>query len=193
MMMMNLLAVNVRQDLGTLLVGIPLRILIVVVIAAILQVIAVRSIHKIASRAIANAQRKRGVASETDGPAARTEQRAHAIGSLATSVVSLLIWTNAVLIILPLLGINITPILTSAGVAGIALAFGAQTLIKDYLSGIFMIVEDQFGVGDEVEMGGVIGTVEEVSLRTTRVRDADGVIWHLRNGEIVSVGNRSQL
>ena len=94
--------------------------------------------------------------------------------------------------ILPILGINITPIIASAGVVGIALAFGAQTLVRDYISGIFLILEDQYGVGDEIVIGTVTGTVEEVLLRTTRLRDAEGTLWHFRNGEILSVGNRSQ-
>ena len=75
---------------------------------------------------------------------------------------------------------------------GIALAFGAQTLVRDYISGIFLILEDQYGVGDEIVIGTVTGTVEEVLLRTTRLRDAEGTLWHFRNGEILSVGNRSQ-
>ena len=122
----------------------------------------------------------------------RLAQRAGAIGSLLVSFVSILIWVNALLVILPILGINITPIIASAGVVGIALAFGAQTLVRDYISGIFLILEDQYGVGDEIVIGTVTGTVEEVLLRTTRLRDAEGTLWHFRNGEILSVGNRSQ-
>ena len=96
------------------------------------------------------------------------------------------------LTILPLLGIDIAPLLASAGVIGVALGFGAQTLVKDYLSGIFMIIEDQYGVGDVVDVGPVIGTVEEVALRFTRLRDMSGVVWYVRNGEILRVANRSQ-
>ena len=94
--------------------------------------------------------------------------------------------------ILPLLGINVGPLLASAGVIGVALGFGAQTLVKDYLSGIFLIIEDQYGVGDLVDVGPVIGTVEEVALRFTRLRDQTGVVWYVRNGEILRVANRSQ-
>jgi small conductance mechanosensitive channel len=106
--------------------------------------------------------------------------------------VSLLIWINALLVILELIGINITPLLASAGVVGVALAFGAQTLVKDYLAGIFLIIEDQYGVGDVVQFDAVTGVIEEVALRTTRVRDFTGVVWYLRNGEILNVANRSQ-
>jgi small conductance mechanosensitive channel len=83
-------------------------------------------------------------------------------------------------------------LLASAGVVGVALGFGAQTMVKDYLSGIFLIIEDQFGVGDVVDLGPVIGTVEEVALRYTRLRDLSGVVWYVRNGEILRVANRSQ-
>ena len=91
-----------------------------------------------------------------------------------------------------LLGIPLGPLLASAGVAGVALGFGAQSLVKDFLSGIFMILEDQYGVGDVIDTGEAIGTVEEVTLRITRLRDANGVTWYVRNGEIIRVGNRSQ-
>jgi small-conductance mechanosensitive channel len=91
-----------------------------------------------------------------------------------------------------LVGIPLAPLLASAGVGGVALGFGAQSLVKDFLSGIFMIMEDQYGVGDVVDLGEVVGTVEDVSLRITTLRDANGVTWHVRNGEILRVGNKSQ-
>ncbi len=122
----------------------------------------------------------------------RTEQRAAAIGTLLRSVVAITVWAIALLTILPLLGVDIAPLLASAGVVGVALGFGAQTMVKDYLSGIFIIVEDQFGVGDVVDVGPVLGTVEEVALRYTRLRDLSGVVWYVRNGEILRVANRSQ-
>jgi small conductance mechanosensitive channel len=90
------------------------------------------------------------------------------------------------------LGLPLGPLLASAGVGGIALAFGAQSLVKDVLSGIFMILEDQYGVGDVIDAGEAIGTVEDVTLRVTRVRDASGIVWYIRNGGIVRIGNRSQ-
>lgn len=179
------------QDLGALLVGAPLRIAVVLLIAVALQVIAVRVIRHVIRRTVERASAKNSARASGDS-ATRLAQRAGAIGSLLISVVSVVIWINALLIILETLGINITPIVASAGVAGIALAFGAQTLIKDYISGILLILEDQYGVGDVVVIGTVTGTVEEVLLRTTRLRDADGTLWHIRNGEILSVGNRSQ-
>ena len=122
----------------------------------------------------------------------RREQRAEAVGQLLQSALGLTIWGTASLLILTQLGINVAPLIASAGVVGVALGFGAQTLIKDYLSGFFMIVEDQYGVGDLVDVGVVIGTVEEVALRITRIRDPNGVVWYVRNGEILRVANQSQ-
>ncbi|NQW71732.1 MAG: mechanosensitive ion channel family protein, partial [Actinobacteria bacterium] len=102
------------------------------------------------------------------------------------------VWGVAIIVILEALNVDIAPLLASAGVIGVILGFGAQTLIKDYLAGIFIILEDQFGVGDIVDVGPVVGTVEEVSLRYTRLRDMSGVVWYVRNGEILRVANRSQ-
>ncbi|MBW8752500.1 MAG: mechanosensitive ion channel family protein [Propionibacteriales bacterium] len=90
------------------------------------------------------------------------------------------------------LGYDIAPLITSAGILGVALGFGAQSLVKDFLSGIFMIFEDQYGVGDTINLGEVAGTVEAVSMRVTRLRDVDGTVWYVRNGEILRVGNQSQ-
>lgn len=122
----------------------------------------------------------------------RRVQRANAVSSLLANTVAVIAVGIAILTILPLLGVDIAPLLASAGVLGVALGFGAQNLVKDYLSGIFMVLEDQFGVGDTVELSGVVGTVEEVTLRITRLRDLSGVVWYVRNGEVLTVGNRSQ-
>ena len=122
----------------------------------------------------------------------RREQRFEAISQLLRSITTFTIVTLALLIILGQLGVNMAPLLASAGVIGVALGFGAQTLVKDFLSGIFLVLEDQFGVGDVVDLGPATGTVEEVTLRVTRVRDMSGIVWYVRNGEILRVGNRSQ-
>ena len=87
---------------------------------------------------------------------------------------------------------DIAPLLTSVGILGVAIGFGAQQLIRDFLAGIFITIEDQYGIGDVIETSEVVGTVESVGLRITRVRSEDGAIWYLRNGEILRVGNRSQ-
>jgi len=89
-------------------------------------------------------------------------------------------------------GVDLAPLIAGAGIVGIALGFGAQSLVKDFLSGIFMLLEDQFGVGDVIDCGEASGVVEGVSLRTTRLRDVEGTVWHVPNGQIVRVGNKSQ-
>jgi small conductance mechanosensitive channel len=122
----------------------------------------------------------------------RREQRAQALGQLLRSVMTFIVFGIALLIVMTELGIDIAPLLASAGVVGVALGFGAQTLVKDFLSGIFLVMEDQYGPGDVVDLGPAIGTVEEVTLRITRVRDMSGIVWYVRNGEILRVGNRSQ-
>lgn len=122
----------------------------------------------------------------------RHRQRVETFGSLLRNIVNILTVIIAVLMILSVLGVPTAPLLASAGVGGVALGFGAQSLVKDYLSGIFMLTEDQFGVGDIVEVGAVRGTVLEVNLRITKVRAVDGVVWYVRNGEILTLGNISQ-
>jgi small-conductance mechanosensitive channel len=123
---------------------------------------------------------------------ARHQQRTATLGSLLRSSVTFVVGLVAMLTVMALVGIPLGPLLASAGVGGVALGFGAQSLVKDFLSGVFMILEDQYGVGDVIDTGEAIGTVEEVSLRVTRLRDANGVTWYIRNGEIIRIGNLSQ-
>lgn len=122
----------------------------------------------------------------------RQAQRLETLGSLLRSIVSVFVWVIAAILIGYELGINMGPIIASAGVGGVALAFGAQSLVKDFLSGLFMMFEDQYGVGDLIDTGEAVGTVEEVTLRVTRLRDATGVVWYVRNGEIIRIANRTQ-
>lgn len=122
----------------------------------------------------------------------RQGQRAAALGSLARSIVTVVIVTVTLFMALNLFGYNLAPLLASAGVVGVALGFGAQNLVKDFLAGVAMLFEDQFGVGDVVDMEKASGTVESVGLRVTRLRDATGMIWYVRNGEVLRVGNKSQ-
>lgn len=122
----------------------------------------------------------------------RRSQRAHTIGSLLTSVLSVVVVVIVIIYVLKFLNVDIAPLLTSVGILGVAIGFGAQQLIRDFLSGIFITIEDQFGIGDVIVTAEVIGTVESVGLRITRLRAEDGAIWYLRNGEILRVGNRSQ-
>ncbi len=122
----------------------------------------------------------------------RRAQRARTMGSLAKSVVTAVVLTMVTIMGLSELGLDVAPLIASAGIVGIALGFGAQSLVSDFLSGIFMLVEDQYGVGDEIDLGEAYGIVEAVSLRVTRLRDLHGTVWYVRNGEIVRVGNASQ-
>jgi small conductance mechanosensitive channel len=124
--------------------------------------------------------------------AARREQRAKTMASLLKSVVTAVVFTMVAIMALSEIGVNVAPLIASAGIIGLALGFGAQSLVQDFLSGIFMILEDQYGVGDVIDAGEASGTVEAVSLRVTRLRDVDGTVWYVRNGEILRIGNMSQ-
>jgi small-conductance mechanosensitive channel len=123
----------------------------------------------------------------------RRVQRAKTMGSLLKSITSGVIVAVIFTMMLSAVGLDIGPVLASAGILGVALGFGSQTLVKDFLSGIFLIFEDQYGVGDVVDVGeSLSGTVEAVSLRVTRLRDTNGTVWYVRNGELLRVGNMSQ-
>ncbi|SBT46281.1 mechanosensitive ion channel family protein [Micromonospora auratinigra] len=122
----------------------------------------------------------------------RRRQRAEAIGSVLRSMVTAFIFGIALLMVLKEFSFDLAPLLASAGIAGVALGFGAQSLVKDLIAGLFMLIEDQYGVGDTVDLGEATGVVESVGLRVTTVRDGRGVLWYIRNGEIVRVGNKSQ-
>lgn len=122
----------------------------------------------------------------------RHQQRVQTTGSLLRNIVDVVIVAVTVITVLAIVGVPMGPFLASAGVGGLAIGFGAQSLVKDYISGIFMLMEDQFGVGDLVEVGDITGTVLEVNLRITKLRALDGKVFYVRNGEILTVGNISQ-
>nr|WP_237707876.1 mechanosensitive ion channel domain-containing protein [Hoyosella subflava] len=122
----------------------------------------------------------------------RNAQRRKTIASVFKSTVTLMLFTWVALTILTIVGINVAPFIASAGVIGIALGWGAQSLVRDFLSGIFMLLEDQYGVGDIVDFGEAVGTVEHVGLRVTTLRALNGTVWYVRNGEVLRVGNHSQ-
>jgi small-conductance mechanosensitive channel len=119
-------------------------------------------------------------------------RRVETVAALIRSTASATVWTIAVLMALSELGLNLGPLIAGAGIVGVAVGFGAQNLVRDFLSGIFMLLEDQYGVGDVIDAGAATGTVESISLRTTRLRDVNGTVWHLPNGHIERIGNRSQ-
>ncbi len=181
------------------LLGAPLRIVLTLVVAYVARRLVHRAITSAINASIARSEaaqakrdhkRSRGMSANTVRE--RSRQRALTTGSLLRSIATIVIATITALTVLALMAIPLAPLLASAGVGGVALGFGAQALVKDYLSGIFMILEDQYGVGDVIDAGEAVGTVEEVSLRVTRLRDLDGVVWYVRNGEILRIGNRSQ-
>ncbi|WP_324278191.1 mechanosensitive ion channel family protein [Blastococcus brunescens] len=182
------------------LVATPARILLVVVLATVARALAHRAIRRLTDRTATGAVptilrplRNRVVEADVEGQITeRRTQRAEAIGSVLGSFASIVILGIAVVLVLGELGINLAPIVASAGVVGVALGFGAQNLIKDFIAGIGIILEDQYGVGDVVDLGEASGTVEAVGLRITRLRDINGVVWYVRNGEILRVGNKSQ-
>jgi small-conductance mechanosensitive channel len=181
-------------------VATPGSIALIVVVGLVFRWLIVRSIDRLVRRASAGtvpgviAGTKAGavLADLRPGAGERRQQRAQTMGSILKSIGSGLILAIVIVMVLDQVGVNIAPIIASAGIVGIALGFGAQNLVKDFLSGIFMILEDQYGVGDSVDLGEASGTVEAVGLRVTRVRDVDGTVWYVRNGEILRVGNQSQ-
>ena len=122
----------------------------------------------------------------------RRRQRLRALGSVLRSLVSGVIFTIMLMLVLAEFNVSLGPLLASAGIVGLAIGFGAQALVKDVISGMFMLLEDQYGVGDVVDLGTVTGTVESVGLRVTTIRDVKGTVWYVRNGEILRVGNLSQ-
>lgn len=179
----------------------PLQLVTLIISAILLDLIIRRLVRRAVKRAVKKAEARREEVEPVSATTAalsvlrvseRTKQRAQAIGSLFTAITSLIIWIATVVLALQILGFDLLPLIASAGFIGAAFSFGAQHSIRDILSGVSIILEDEFGIGDFVDVGPAIGTVLEVGLRTTRLRDAAGVIWHVRNGEITRVANRSQ-
>ena len=176
------------------------RIAFVLVLALLVRFIFHRLINKVTERAatatlaVTPNGRAHKVAAATVQMAGteRREQRARALGSILRSAVSVIVFGIAALTVLSILGFNVAPLLASTAVLGVALGFGAQNLVRDYLAGLLMLVEDHYGVGDTINAGVATGTVEAMSLLTTTLRDVNGVVWHIRNGTIDSVGNESQ-
>ncbi|MGI9155896.1 MAG: mechanosensitive ion channel family protein [Marmoricola sp.] len=180
------------------LIGKPLAILGLIVIGVVARWLLHRLVDRVVGRAASGILPNRfnrgtlGRLSAESDASARHAQRVRTMGSLLKSMVTGVVLTVVVIMVVSELGYDVAPILAGAGILGVAIGFGSQTLVKDFLSGIFMIFEDQYGVGDVVDLGEANGTVEAVSLRITRVRDVNGTVWYVRNGEILRVGNMSQ-
>ena len=185
---------------GDVLLAIALKLASLLVLAVVVRYLLHRMIDRLVARAAQTEPPKRVFGSRraakvvfggTGIYSERRALRATTLGSLLKSIVTAVIGAIAVVMTLDILGYPIGPLLASAGIAGVALGFGAQNLVKDFLSGIFMLLEDQYGVGDVIDMGEASGTVEAVGLRVTRLRSVDGTVWYVRNGEVVRVGNSS--
>ena len=173
------------------------RVLLVVVLALLVRA----ALHRLVDRVIRTAlQGGRLLRDRAAGTAfdpspllsERRRQRTETLGSVLRSVASFAVGAVAGSMVLAELGLDLTPLIASAGIVGVALGFGAQNLVRDVISGMFMLLEDQYGVGDVIDVGPAVGSVEAVTLRVTRLRDLEGTVWHVRNGEITRVGNRSQ-
>ena len=191
-----------RQELARaadVLIARPVAVLLIFLCAWVLQRLARRGIRRLVGRVRQDqvSRYRRGSIPGSlglldEGALNRRVQRTEALGTLLASIAGAVIWAIAGLMALDRLGLNLGPLLAGAGVLGIAVGFGAQTLVRDLFSGVFMLIEDQFGVGDVIDAGDASGTVESVSLRITRIRSVDGIVWHIPNGEIRRVGNQSQ-
>jgi small conductance mechanosensitive channel len=179
----------------------PLRILLIVLVAVLVRFLVHRVISRLARQAATPGP---GIAvlrplrtrmpslAQQNGVSERRRARTEALGSILRSIASAVVFGVAFMLVLDELGVNLAPILAGAGILGLAIGFGAQNLVRDFLSGLFMLFEDQYGVGDTVAIGEVEGAVEAVGLRITTVRDGTGVVWYIRNGEIQKLANKSQ-
>lgn len=192
-------AIELSDSARAWLIEWPIEIAVYVVVALVLRFVLHRMIDR-ATRDRPDAEprllrplKERLPAGARGAVAAqRRAQRARTIGSVLKSGVSIVTLTWCVLQILTVFSVNVAPLVASAGVVGVALGFGAQNLVRDFLTGMFMLLEDQYGVGDIIDVGEAVGTVETVGLRVTTIRDLGGTLWYCRNGEIARVGNMSQ-
>jgi small-conductance mechanosensitive channel len=184
----------------------PLRVLLILALAWMAVRIGRRLVSRFATEVGERSTRQRqaelqdnllrrrvGRVAKQKEQTARAEKRAVTLGAMLESLVSIVVWTTASFLILGEIGISLGPLIASAGIVGIAVGFGAQSIVRDFLAGFFVIIEDQYGVGDVIDVGEAIGTVEEVGFRTTQVRDESGVLWTVPNGVIQRIGNYSQI
>jgi small conductance mechanosensitive channel len=162
------------------------------VVRRLIKRVARRLVRPESGQRLQSLRRRTGLETSSGTPALRREQRAQSIGEGLRSLSSLIIGLVSFIAIFGAWGIELGSILAGAGLLGVMIGFGAQNLLRDLISGTFMLVEDQFGIGDVIDVGDAVGTVERMSLRTTRLRDVEGVVWHVPNGEVKRVGNKSQ-
>lgn len=176
---------------------VPLMILVIVIVALLLNWLLRMLLMRTVTRIVQGVKKAQAVDSTTEIQAspyvnARAVQRTRTLGTVGRALISWTVFAIAIILILNQLEVNLGAILTSAGIVAAGLAFGAQNIVKDLLNGIFMVFEDQLGIGDWVTIGEIAGTVEDVGIRVTQVRALDGTLWFVRNGEILTLGNASQ-
>ncbi|PRI11963.1 mechanosensitive ion channel family protein [Leucobacter massiliensis] len=175
----------------------PLLIVLIVVLAVLINWLLRRLLMRTVTRIVSGVKRAQNVDTTSEMQAApyvnaRAVQRTRTLGAVGRHIISWTVVVVALILVLGQLGVNLGALLTSAGIVAAGLAFGAQNVVKDILNGIFMVFEDQLGVGDWVTVGEISGTVEDVGIRVTQVRGIDGTLWFVRNGEILTLGNASQ-
>jgi moderate conductance mechanosensitive channel len=191
------------HDHSKVLIETPVRILVIIVVALLIRAILIRMINRTVRpirvgevprilRPFKERVENSALLSSTGLLSERRNLRAATIGSVLNSGVSFTILVITFLLVLSELGVNLAPFIAGTSIVGVALGFGAQNVVKDFLSGMFMMLEDQYGVGDVIDFEQASGTVEAVGLRTTTLRDVNGTVWYVRNGEVIRVGNKSQ-
>ena len=173
-------------------VATPVKLLIIVAIALLANRF-IRALIRRITKKLGTVTEEHGEGVVQARSVARAEERAQTFNFLLSSAATAIIWTVAFIMIFEALGVSVIPIIASAGVLGLAIGFGAQSIVEDLLRGLFMLVEDQFGVGDRIDVGVVNGTVERVTLRTVVIRDPQGTLWHVPNSEIARVANETQV
>ena len=186
---MNVAAAKTSREILRWFTGAPLHVLTILVIAFAIAWIGSRAIHRIVSRLAAGAGAHKSSHPES---IIRLRERAMTTGSVLRSALNAAVFIVSTVMVLGELGLNIAPIVASASVLGLAIGLGAQSIVKDLVSGLFLLLEDQYGVGDVITANDVSGRVENVGLRVTSIRDEAGVLWYVRNGDIIKVGNSSQ-
>lgn len=171
-----------------------LMIILGAILARWILVMIIRRVSKDLVKQVKNRHRVDDTQALSNSPldALRIVQRTRTMSNVLSKLVSVSVYSLAVILLLDRFGFPVTALITSAGILGAALAFGAQSLVKDIVSGIFMVFEDQLGIGDLVDLGEAVGIVESVGIRATQVRDINGTVWYVRNGEVLRVGNMSQ-
>jgi small-conductance mechanosensitive channel len=189
-------------SIGDWIIAKPLTIFVIVLVAAIVGRIVRRVISRSMRRLMVPtaggstgmvSRRTSSVLLSSGDSTLRTDARVETLTAVFRSMATGLIWFIATLWILETVGVSLGPLLATAGVLGVALGFGTQTMVRDFIAGFFLVVEDQFGVGDVIDVGGgAKGTVERVTLRATHLRDVEGNVWHVANGQITKVANKSQ-